>query len=69
MFSDLTKTLPLFFFFGRHCLKFFQTSWDYNLAQVLAVHIRFDDLDPMSKSQVCQNHKMQNIFRFLFTVV
>ena len=33
-----------------------------------AIHIRFDDLDPFLRSQVCQNHKLQIVFRFLSTV-
>ena len=46
MLSDLTKTLMLFF--GGHCLReVFQTLHDYNLALDLAVHTRFDDLDPI----------------------
>ena len=35
----------------------------------LAIHTRFDDLDFISRSQVCQNHKLQTVFKFLSTVV
>ena len=31
----------------------------YKLARGLAVHPRFDDLDLISRSQVCQNHNLQ----------
>ena len=40
----------------------FQTLHDYNLALGLAVHTRFDDLDLISRSQVCENHKTANCF-------
>ena len=57
-------------FFGRHCLRgVFQTLHDYNLAQGLAMHTAFDDHDLISRSQVCQNHTQQIVFRFLSTVV
>ena len=42
---------------------------DYNFAQGLAIHTRFDDLDLISRSQVCQNHKLQIVFRFLSIVM
>ena len=41
----------------------------FNLPRGLAVHTRFDHLDFISRSQVCQNHKLQAVFRFLSTVV
>ena len=50
-------------------MEVFQTLRDYNLAQGLSVHIRFDDLDLISRSQICQDHKLQIVFRFLSTVV
>ena len=57
-------------FFGRHCLReVFQTLCDYNLAQGLTVHTKFDDRDLISRSQVCQNHKLQIDFRFSPSVV
>ena len=53
--SDLAKTNIVFF--GRHCLReVFQTLHDYNLAGGLAIHTRFDGLDLISRSQVCQNY-------------
>ena len=55
--------------FGRHCLwKVFQTLHDYNFARGLAVLTRFDDLDLISRPQVCQNYKLQTVFRFLPTI-
>ena len=60
MFSDLTRTIMLTFW--HTCLReVFQTLHDYNLAWdlVLVIHTRFNDLDLISKSQVCQNHKLQ----------
>ena len=50
-------------------MESFQTVRDYYLARGLAIHTRFDDLDLISRSQVCQNHKLQIGFRFLSTVV
>ena len=56
--------------FGRHCLrKVFQTLHDYDLAWGLAIHIRIDEFDLISRSQVCQNHKLLIVFRFLSTLV
>ena len=46
-----------------------QTLHVYNHAQGLAIYVKFDDLDLISRSQVCQNHKRQIVFRFLSTVV
>ena len=47
---------------------------DHNLAQGLHFCYRFDDLDFVSGSQVCQKYELQNVlfrllFRFLSTVV
>ena len=61
MFSDLTKTLTL---------AFWQTVFeggisslcDYNLVWGLAACTRLDDRDLISRSQVCQNHKLQIAF-------
>ena len=41
----------------------------YNLARGLAIHTRFDDLDFISRSHVCQNHKLQVVVKFLSSVV
>ena len=45
MFSELEKK--------KSMLAFLRTLFDYNLARGLAVHARFDDLDLISRSQVC----------------
>ena len=42
---------------------------DYNIARVLSVCIRFDDLDPILRSHIYQRHKLQIVSRFLCTVV
>ena len=42
---------------------------DYNLAQGLAIHTRFDDLDLISRSQVCRNHRLQIVFTSFSVVV
>ena len=48
-----------------HCLRqVFQTLRDYNLACGLAVSIRFDDLDHISRLQVCRYHNLQIDFDF-----
>ena len=68
VFSDLTKTLTL---------AFWQTLFkgglsnlrDYNLVRGLAIHTRFDDLELILRSQVCQNNKLQVVFRFLSNVI
>ena len=68
MLFDLTKTLTLTL--CRHHLRgVFQTLCDNNLAMDLTVHTIFDDLDLISRSQVCQNDTLQIVFRFLSTVV
>ena len=69
MFSDFTQqeTLTLAFWrtlFKGGLLKFA----DYDLAQGLVVHTRFDDLDFISRSLECQNDKLQIVCRFLSTV-
>ena len=47
--------------------EIFQTLHDYNLARGLGFHRRFDDLDTVSKLQLCQKYEMQIVlFRFLF---
>ena len=56
MFYDMTKTLTLAFWQTLFTLReVFQILCAYNLAQGLAIHTRFDDLDHISRSQVCQN--------------
>ena len=47
--------------FHRHCsseffLFVFLTLHDYKLACDLPSHARFDDLDLVSRPQLCQNH-------------
>ena len=48
--------------------KFFQLHY-YNLALDLQIRTRFYDLDLVSRSQVCQIHKLQIVFRFLYMVM
>ena len=43
----------------------FQTVHNYDLAWGLAIHTRFYYLDLISRSQVCQIHKLQIVFRIL----
>ena len=70
MLSDLTQKKPLMLAFWQTLFReVFQTVCGHNLAQGPAIHTRFDDLDLISRSQVCQNHKLQIVFRFLSTVV
>ena len=65
---NLSKALTLAF--GKHCLmKVLQFLNDYNLSRGLPIHTSMDDLDLISKSQLCQDHELQIAFRFLFTVV
>ena len=45
--------------------KIFQTLYDHNLAQDLCFSCRVDDLDFVSRSQMCQNYKVQ-IVLFIF---
>ena len=68
MLFDLTKTLTLTLC-RCHLRGVFQTLYDNNLAMDLTVHTIFDDLDLISRSQVCQNYSLQIVFRFLSTVV
>ena len=52
--------------FHRHCSsKFFKTLHYYNLAKGLPVCNRFDDLDLVSRLQVCQNHNKIFFFSIL----
>ena len=41
----------------------------YYLAGDIAIHTRLDDLSLISRSQVCQNNKLQIVFKFFSTVV
>ena len=50
-------------------MEVFPTLCGYNLARGLAIHTTFDDLDLISRSHICQNHKLLIDFRFLSTVV
>ena len=47
----------------------FQKLHDHNFAHGLAIHTGCDDLDHISRSQVCQNDKLQIVFRPLSTVI
>ena len=68
MVSNLTELSH--WLFGSYCVKeVFQTLHDYNVAQDLAIRTRCDDLDLISRSQVCPNHKLQIVSGFLSTVV
>ena len=66
MFSDMTKTLMLAVW--QMLREVFQTLHDYNLAWGLEIHIRFNDFDSLSGSQVCRN-QLKIIFGFLSTVL
>ena len=57
MFSDFRRTNV-----GFLVDFIYETSFklhDCNLAWGLPIHTRFDDLYLISRSQVCQNHKLQ----------
>ena len=43
-------------------VKFFQTLHYYSLSRSLPIDSRFDDLDLVPRSQVCQNHKLKVVF-------
>ena len=68
MFSDLTKTLT-FAFWWTFLKWVFQTFRHYNLAWGQAIHTRFNDLDTISRSHACQNHKLHFLFLFLFLIL
>ena len=55
--SEEEKNVGLFL--RHHESKVFQTLHAYNLDLGLHCHSRFDDLDFVSGSQVCQNCKLQ----------
>ena len=59
-----------FVFLGGHCLReVFPILRHSKLFRGPAIHTSIDDLDLISKSQICQNHKLQIVFRFFSTVV
>ena len=68
VFSDPTK-LQRWLLGGHRLMEAFQISRDFNLAQGLAIHTRFDDLDLISNLQICQNHKLPTDIRFLSSVI
>ena len=52
--------------FRGHCSSdIFRTLHDYVLVWGLPIHTEFDDFDLVSRSQVCQNHKLQIVFLIL----
>ena len=57
-FRDITDMI----FQGHSSSKVFQTLYHYDLALGLPIHTRFDDLDAVSRSQVCYKHKLQIAF-------
>ena len=55
MFSDLTERMLAFWrTMFNHFKGGFQILQDFKLALGLEIHTRFDDLDPISRSQVCK---------------
>ena len=65
VFPNSTETL-LLAFLGTLFNQGFKFEY-YNLAWGLPINFRFDQLELVSRSQVCQNHKLAIVF--LFTVV
>ena len=59
IFPDFSKTSCHWLFYGHCSSKVFETLHYYNLVWHLPIHARFDDFDLVSRSQVCQNHKLQ----------
>ena len=66
----------MFLIWQKHCLfggrcwgEVFQILCDYNRAQGLAIHTRFDDLDVISRSQVWQNRKLQVVFKWCMVAI
>ena len=49
--------------------RFFKLCIIINLLWVHQLHTSFDDLVPVSSSQVCQNYKLQIMFRFVSAIV
>ena len=61
--SDMSKTSTLAF--RRTLFKGDISNFaDCNLAQGLVIHNRTDDLDLISRSKVCQVHKLQVVIWF-----
>ena len=58
MFPHL-ENIYVGFFSDTMRTRAFKTLHDYNLAWDLHFHCRFDDLDFVSRSQVCQKYKVQ----------
>ena len=56
------QKLQCWLFCGRFFREVFQIVYDYNLAWGLAIHTRFDNHDLISRSHICQNHKLQIVF-------
>ena len=63
VFPDLTTTFSLAFSWTLS--EVFQLLHYFNFAWGLPIHLRFDDFDLVSRSQVCQNHKLQIVFLIL----
>ena len=60
IFSHFKDILTVVFL-GHHWSKIFQILLYYNLACGLHFDSRFDDLDFVSRSQVCQKYKLQTV--------
>ena len=70
MFLHFGKKKLMLAFLGHHLNKIFQTVHNYDPAWGLHCHSRLDELDFVSKSQVCQEYKLQILcFGFLSSVV
>ena len=65
MFPDLTKKINVDVFADTVQARFCQP---FKII-TLTIHTRFDDLDLVSRSHMCQNHRLLILFRFLSTVV
>ena len=59
-FPAFTKTVSLAFLWTL-LGEVFQTFYNLTLLGELPVHTRFDNLDLVSRSQVCQNHELQSV--------
>ena len=64
MFPDVTKNLIVAFFMDTVQPRFFKLCIIITLLGVYQIHTRFNDLHLVSRSQVCQNHKVQIFFFF-----
>ena len=63
--SWFDKNFMIGFFTDTVQASFFQTLCCCNLAWCLPVYTRFDDLDLVSRSEMCQNHTLQIVFMIL----